>query len=159
MQDTRASQFSQRELDALAQARVIYVATMRSDRTQSKAAPMWFTLAPDGGILVQSGPNSWHTRRIRRGSPVLVWIGRPRLGFVGRAQITDDLMMVDRIIKDYPKKYWMAWLGLHRPTKSSFEQGERLAIKITPVFSLPQDFSSRPGTAVPNLASTSINFD
>jgi hypothetical protein len=120
---------------------------------------MWFTLAPDGRILVQSGPNSWHTRRIRRGSPVLVWIGRWRLAFVGTAEITDDPMVVERIIKDYPKKYWMARLGLHRPTKSSFDQGERLAIRITPVHSLPEDFSSRPGNPLPNLPGTPVNLD
>jgi hypothetical protein len=160
MPDTRPFQFLQREFAALAQARVICVATVRKDNTQSKAAPMWFTIAPDGKILIQSGPNSWQIRRIRRGSPVLVWIGRRgRLAFLGTAEITDDPMAVERIITDYPKKYWIAWLGMHRPTKTSFARGERLAIQITPVHSLPQDMSSRPGAPIPPLASAPVNFD
>jgi hypothetical protein len=159
MEESRLSQFSQRELDALTQARLIYVATVRKDSTQSRAAPIWFTITPDRRILIQSGPDTWQTRRIRRGSPVIVWIGGRRgPAFMARAELTGDPVVVEQIIKDYPKKYWMARLGLHRPTKSSFERGERLAIKITPIQALPQGFSSQPGAPAPNLAGTPVNL-
>jgi len=159
MEENRPSQFSQRELDALAQARVIYVATVRKDGTQSRAAPIWFTITPDQRILIQSGPNTWQVRRIRHGSPVIIWIGRRRgLAFIGRAELTTDPMVIEQIIKDYPKKYWMARLGLHRPTKSSFERGERLAIKIMPIEALPHGFSSQPGAPAPNLAGVPVNL-
>ena len=150
-------QFSQLELNALAKARVIYVATIRKDSTQSKAAPIWFTITSERGILTQSGPNSWQARRIRRGSPVIVWIGRRRgPAFIGKAEITDEPLFIDQIINDYPKKYLMARLGLHRPSKRSFERGERLAINITPLQALPQGFSSQPGAPAPNLAGAPV---
>jgi hypothetical protein len=153
MEDGRPPQFSHGELDALPQARVIYLATVRKDGTQSGAAPIWFTVTPERRILIQSGPNSWHARRIRRGSPVIVWIGRRHgLAFIGRAELGYDPMVVDQIIKDYPRKYLMAWLGLHRPTKLSFERGERLAIKIIPLRALPLGFRSQPGAPAPNIA-------
>jgi hypothetical protein len=158
MEDSRPIEFSQREFDALAQTRIIYVATVRKDGTQSKAAPVWFTIRPDRRILIQSGPHSWQTRRIRRGSPVLVWIGRRRgAAFIGKAELTDDQVVVEQIIKDYPKKYLMARLGLHRPTKLSFARGERVAIQITPIQVLPQGFSSQPGSPAPNLAGMPVN--
>ena len=159
MEDSRQSQFSQRGLDALVHARIISVATVPKDGTQSRAAPIWFTITSDRRIVIQSGPNTWQTRRIRRGSPVIVWIGKRRgLAFMGRAELTGDPMVVEQIIKDYPKKYLMARLGLHRPTKSSFERGERLAIKITPLEALPQGFSSQPGAPAPNLTGVPVNL-
>ncbi len=158
MEDGRPVPFSQHELDVLAQTRLIYVATVRKDGTQSKAGPVWFTISPDGRILIQSGPHSWQTKRIRRGSPVIVWIGRRRgPAFIGSAQLTDDQILVEQIIKDYSKKYLMAWLGLHRPTKSSFARGERVAIQIALIQALPQGFSSRPGALAPNLAGVPVN--
>ncbi len=133
--------------------RLLYVATVRKDGTQSRAVPVWFTIRPDRRILIQSGPDSWQTRRIRRGSPVTVWIGSRRgPAFSGMAELTDDPVVVEQIIKDYPKKYLMARLGLHRPTKSSFERRERVAIQITLIQALPQGFSSQPGAPAPNLA-------
>jgi len=65
-------------------------------------------------------------------------------------------MVIEQIVQQYPKKYLMARLGLHRPTRSSFERGERLAIEITPIRVLPQGFSSQPGVAAPNLAGVRI---
>jgi hypothetical protein len=143
----------------LAQARVIYIATVRKDSTQSRAAPIWFTITPDLRILIQSGPDTWQTRRIRRGSPVIVWIGGRRgPAFIGRAELTGDPVVVEQIVTDYPKKYWMARLGLHRPTKSSFERGRRLAVKITLIQALPQGFSSQPGAPAPNLAGAPVSL-
>src|SRR5690348_11499983 len=100
MEDSGLAPLSQSEFDTLAQARIIYIATVRKDGTQSRAAPLWFTIRPDRRILIQSRPHSWQTRRIRRRSPVLVWIGRRRgPAFIGRAELTDDRMVVEQIIR------------------------------------------------------------
>ena len=75
MEGAALCQTSQRDLDALANASVIYVATVRKDGNQSKAAPVWFTTTSDRLVLIQTGPTTWKAKRIRRGSPVIVWIG------------------------------------------------------------------------------------
>jgi hypothetical protein len=144
--------FPQRELDGLANVRMIYIATVRQDDSQSSATPVWFTLSSDRAILIQTGPNSWHARRIRRGSQVIFWVGKLRgPAFIGSAEITNDAAVIAKIVEDYPEKYLMARLGIHRPKKEQFEQGKRLAIKITPTHPLPADFRSRPGTPAPIL--------
>jgi hypothetical protein len=152
MEGSTLGQASRRDLGALANASVIYVATVRKDGNQSTAAPVWFTVRTDRDILIQTGPATWKAKRIRRGSPVIVWIGK-RTGpaFIGRAQITRDPAVVNQIVADYPKKYLMARLGLHRPTPQNFDQGERVAIEITPTRDLPDGFSSQPGTPAPSL--------
>jgi len=150
MAEQKTFQFLPGELDALTHARVIYVATVRRDATQSRASPMWFTITGTREVLVQSRPDGWQTKRIRRGSPVLFWIGTRRgRALVGRAEVTGDPAVLEQIIKDYPRKYWLARLGIHRPTKSSFERGDRLAIRIIPIDRLPQGFNSQPGVAAP----------
>jgi hypothetical protein len=158
MGDNWPSQFSPCELTPLLRARVIYLATVRKNGTQSSSVPLWFTVTTERRILIQSGPDSWHTRRVRRGSPVILWFGgRRSRAFLGKAELSNDPMVIEQIIRDYPKKYLMARLGLHRPTQSGFERGERLAIKITPVQALPLDFRSRPGALAPRLADVSPN--
>src|SRR6266700_2881972 len=61
---------SKRDIDALAKAELIYVATIRKDGNQSTAAPVWFTVTPDHLVLINTGPDTWKAKRIRRGSPV-----------------------------------------------------------------------------------------
>jgi len=159
MEDTKPYPFSHHEHDVLLQARVIYIATVREDGTQSHAAPIWFTLTPERRILIQSGPDSWHTRRVRRGSAVIMWFGKRRaLAFIGKAEVSTDPMVIDQIIKDYPRKYLIARLGWHRPTKSSFERGARVAIKITPIQALPHGFRSQPGVPAPKFADVPLNL-
>jgi hypothetical protein len=147
------------ELEALFRARLIYVVTIRKDNTQSTAAPLWFTTTSDRKILIQSGPQSWQTKRVRRGSPVIVWFGPWRgIAFIGRVQLTSDPIIIEQIIRDYSRKYLMARLGLHRPTRSSFERGERLAMKITLLQALPRDFSPKTGAPAPELAAEPVTF-
>ncbi|MBV8770774.1 MAG: pyridoxamine 5'-phosphate oxidase family protein [Deltaproteobacteria bacterium] len=153
MDENRSSQCSQRELDALLHARVIYLATVRKDGNQSKAARLWFTTTSDRTILIQSGHGAWHTQRIRRGSPVIVWIGSLRgFAFIGTAELSDDPRVIEQIVKDFRRKYLMARLGFHRPTTSSFERGDRLAIKVTLCRVLPDGFMSQPGAPAPSVA-------
>src|SRR5438034_263731 len=72
---------------ALRSAKQIYVATRRADGTPSKVVPVWFIL--DGeAVYFTTGPESHKARRIARGSPLLVWVGRPDgPHFVGRAEL------------------------------------------------------------------------
>jgi hypothetical protein len=145
------AQASQRDIDAFSKASLVYIATVRKDGNQSKAAPVWFTTTPDHVLVINTGPNSWKAKRIKRGSPAMVWIGsEDGPAFIGKAEITTDPAVLNRIITDYPQKYMMAKVGLFRPSQEKFDKGSVVAIKITPVRDLP-DFISKPGTPAPSL--------
>jgi general stress protein 26 len=143
--------FTDPELKAFDQATTVYVATVRKDGNQSTSAPVWFTMSANRAqLLIQAHKGSWKDKRIRRGSPVIVWIGSLNgPSFVGRAEITKDAAVVDEILTDYPKKYTMN--ALVGPSRESLESGDRIAIRITPVRHLPADFSSAPGTPAPAI--------
>jgi hypothetical protein len=70
------AQISQRDIDALSKASVLYIATVRKDGNQSTPAPVWFTVTSDHLVLIQTQPTTWKAKRIRRGSPVIVWMGK-----------------------------------------------------------------------------------
>lgn len=141
---------SHRDAEALSQASFIYIATVRKDGNQSTAAPVWFTTTPDGLILIQTKATTWKAKRIRRGSPVIVWIGnRSGPAFIGQAEITSDPAVVNSIVNDYPQRYFLARLGVHKPTKEMFASGSIVAIKITPFHDFPEGFTSAPGTPAP----------
>jgi hypothetical protein len=165
MDNVVLSQASHRDADALSQAGVIYVATVRKDGSQSKAAPVWFITPSDGLILIQTATTTWKAKRIRRGSPVIVWIGR-RGGpaFIGKAEITSDQAVITRdqavitrIVEDYPKKYLLARFGFHKPNQEMFTEGRIVAIKITPVRDLPDGIVSAPGTQAPELGDAGVS--
>jgi hypothetical protein len=146
------AQVSRRDAGPLSQASLIYIATVRKDGNQSKAAPVWFTTTPEGLIYIQTAKTTWKAKRIHRGSPVIVWIGkRDGPAFIGKAQITNDLRVSNQIVTDYPQKYLLARLGFHRPTREMFDSGQILAIIITPVRDLPTGYTSQPGTPAPKL--------
>jgi hypothetical protein len=144
--------FSAPELKALDQASLVYVATVRKDGNQSTPAPVWFTLSADRTqLFIQAHKGSWKDKRIRRGSPAIVWIGGLNgPSFVGKAEITKDAAVVDKILTDYPKKYGMMNSAVG-PSRQNFESGDRIAIRITPEKHLPAGFSSAPGTPAPTL--------
>jgi len=144
--------FSAPELKAFDQAETVYVATVRKDGNQSTAAPVWFTMSTERAqLFVQAHKGSWKDKRIRRGSPVVVWIGALNgPAFVGKAEITNDATVVDKILTDYPKKYGMM-NSVVGPSRGSFESGDRIAIRITPVKDLPAGFASAPGSPAPAL--------
>ncbi len=145
------SQATPRDIEAFSKASLIYIATVRKDGNQSKAAPVWFTTTPDHLLLINTSPTSWKAKRIRRGSPVMVWIGsEDGPAFIGKAEISSDPAVLNRIITDYPEKYMMARVGLFRPSQEKFDKGSVVAIKITPVRDLP-GFTSQPGTPAPSL--------
>jgi hypothetical protein len=147
-----SAQVSQRDLDAFSTAGVLYIATVRKDGNQSTAAPVWFTVSPNHLVLIQTQPTTWKAKRIRRGSFIIVWIGRKHgPAFIGKAEISSDPAVQRRIIEDYPKKYLMARFGFHRPTQEMFDKAGILSIVITPVRDLPEGFVSQPGTPAPSI--------
>jgi hypothetical protein len=146
------AQTSARDLAALRKASLIYIATVRKDGNQSKAAPVWFTISSDDRILIETGPQTWKARRIGRGSPAIVWIGAadgPAL--IGKAEIVSDSAVQKQIITDYPRKYLLARVGFARPTAEKFSSGKIVSIRITPLQDLPDSFQSDPGTPAPKL--------
>jgi hypothetical protein len=148
------AQVSQRDSDALSKASIIYIATVRKDGNQSTPAPVWFTVTPDHLVLIQTQPGTWKAKRIRRGSPVIVWIGKKHgPAFIGKAEITTDPAVPRQIVQDYPKRYLMVRFGIHKPTQEMFDKGEVIAIKITPLSDLPEGFASKPGTPAPSIDS------
>ena len=145
-------QVSERDLDALSNASVLYIATVRKDGNQSTPAPVWFTVASDRRLFIQTAPTTWKAKRIRRGSQMIVWIGKMQApAFISKAEITKDPTVSHQIVEDFPKRYLMARLGLHTPTQAMFDQGKILAIVITAVRDLPAGFKSQPGTPAPGL--------
>jgi general stress protein 26 len=147
------AEISPRDRQALAQAELVFVATIRKNGTQSKAAPVWFTTdAANQAILIETEHNTWKAKRIRRGSPVLIWIGAPRgPAFIGTAEIINNSALIDKLLKDYKEKYWQDRMFGWGPSRGVFTSGDELAIKITPVRDLPDGFISAPGTPPPPL--------
>ena len=142
---------SARDVAELAKSTYIYIATIRKDGSQSKAAPVWFITTSDNQILIETGPNSWKAKRIKRGSPVLVWIGaRTGPAFIGRAEIVQDKKLQDLVIEQYPKKYLLARVGFARPSRAKLDSGQIVVIRISPSHDLP-GFVSEPGTRAPIL--------
>ena len=147
------SEITKRDKQALDGKELIYIATVRKDGNQSKAAPVWFTnTADDNGILIQTGRDTWKAKRIRRGSPVLIWIGAANgPAFIGKAEITSDAAVQKKILDDFRKKYWQNRVMGVGPSRARFDSRERVAIAITPVRDLPDGFASAPGTPAPPL--------
>jgi hypothetical protein len=147
------AEISTRDRQALSAADLIFIATVRRNGMQSRAAPVWFTIGTDNNsILIQTDHNTWKAKRIRRGSPVLAWIGKPDgPAFIGKAEITNDPILQNRILADFRQKYLQDRLFGMGPSRAEFESGEQVAIKITPVRDLPDGFASQPGSPAPPI--------
>lgn len=147
------AEISQRDQQALSQADLVFIATVRKNGMQSKAAPVWFTTGVDNNsILIQTEHTTWKAKRIRRGSPVLVWIGKPGgPAFIGKAEIINDSALQDKILTDFRHKYWQSRLLGMGPSQAEFDSGEQVAIKITPLRDLQDGFTSAPGSPPPPL--------
>jgi general stress protein 26 len=143
---------SARDVTALAKATYIYIATVRKDGNQSRAVPVWFITTSDNQVLIQTNPTSWKAKRIKRGSPALIWIGeRDGPAFIGKAEIVQDKALQDQVFDEYPKKYWLARAGLFRPSRDKIDSGKIVVIRITPTRDLQDGFPSTPGTPAPTL--------
>ncbi|MGO9605061.1 MAG: hypothetical protein ACLQAT_17020 [Candidatus Binataceae bacterium] len=143
---------SPRDITALAGKSYIYIATVRKDGNQSTAARVWFITTSDNQILVDTNATSWKARRIRRGSPVIVWIGSSTgPAFIGKAEFVTDPAVQDQMIDQVPRKYFLARIGFFGPTRASFDSGKVVTIRISPQRDLPAGFESQPGTPAPVL--------
>ena len=127
-----AAGFSADVVDALRSSKEIYVATKRADGSQSKVVPVWFMF--DGeAIYFATGPKSYKARRIRHGSPLLVWVGSATgPHFVGKATLEKDPELAARMAPVYSKKYWIAWFGLFRPDPERVRSGKTVLVKVVP---------------------------
>ena len=143
---------SERDISALDDQSYIYIATVRKDGNQSKAARVWFVTAADNQILIDTNSTSWKAKRIRRGSPVIVWIGSSDgPAFIGKAEFVTDRAVQDQMIERIPQKYFLARMGFFGPKREKFDSGEIVTIRISPVRDLPEGFQSQPGTPAPTL--------
>jgi hypothetical protein len=143
---------SGRDIEALSTSSYIYIATVRKDGNQSRSAPVWFITNRRNEILIDTSPKSWKARRIKRGSPVIVWIGsRTGPAFIGKGDFIDDKAVQDEMIEQIPKKYFLARIGLFGPKRKKFESGQIVTIRISPERDLPEGYSSQVGTPAPPL--------
>jgi general stress protein 26 len=116
----------------LARGKEISVATQRSDGSRSSAVPVWFAVV-DNAIWFSTSPTSTKAKRIAAGSPMFVSVHGDKGPFIRtNAEIVKDAAMADRLGEIYAKKYWMAWLGLFRPSGQRVEEGQIVLIKLTP---------------------------
>jgi hypothetical protein len=146
---------SARDAGALAKFSYIYIATVRKDGNQSRAVPVWFITSGDNQVLIETSPTSWKAKRIRRGSPALIWIGSPTgPAFIGKAEIVEDKALEEEVIAGYPKKYLLARIGYARPTRAKLDAGQIVVIRISPARDLRDGFQSAPGTPAPVLDQT-----
>ena len=149
---TAVAATSPRDADALAKSTYIYIATVRKDGNQSRAVPVWFIPTGDNQVLIETSPTSWKAKRIRRGSPTLIWIGSPTgPAFIGKAEIVEDKALQEQVLAGYPRKYLLARIGYARPTRAKLDSGQIIVIRISPARDLPDGFQSAPGTPAPAL--------
>jgi len=145
---------SDRDLEAIGKANLIYIATVRKDGNQSRSAPVWFIMSKDNTVLIQTGATSWKAKRIRRGSPAMIWIGeKDGPAFMARAAIEGDKDSQQEILQGIPRKYMLARLGIVGPSQKKFDAGTLVVIRLTEVRDLPNGFASEPGTPAPALES------
>jgi hypothetical protein len=117
---------------ALRASKELYVATKRADGSQSKVVPVWFMYDGDA-IYFATAPESYKARRIRHGSPLLVWVGSATgPHFVGKATLERDPELAARMAPVYSQKYWIAWLGLFRPSPERVRSGKTVLVKVVP---------------------------
>jgi hypothetical protein len=151
---TAHAALSERDLKALGNATLIYIATVRKDGNQSTSAPVWFIMSKDNTILIQTGAMSWKAKRIRRGSPAMIWIGeKDGPAFIAKAAIESDKESQQEILQGIPRKYMLARLGIVGPSQKKFDAGTLVVIRLTQVRDLQDGFGSQPSTPAPPLES------
>ena len=111
----------------------IYVATDRKDGSRSTPAPVWFGVM-DGAVWFTTSPGSHKARRIKRGSPLYLSAnGKDGPYFKMKAEIVRDGDKAERLGEIYNQKYWIAWIGFFRPSRSRNESGKTILLKLTPM--------------------------
>jgi hypothetical protein len=117
------AEISKRDMQVLSKSQLIYIATVRMDGNQSKAAPVWFTLSADSNaILIQTGPKTG-SQGIRRCSPVLVWIGSAGgPAFIGKAEIYQRRHGAQEDPRRFPRQILAEPLAWHRAVACRIRQ-------------------------------------
>lgn len=129
--DAAASPIPPATLEALAESKLIYVATQRKSGERSTAAPIWF-IYENGAIWTTTSPDSWKAKRIARGSPLYIWVGSEDGPFVvGTAEKITDPKVIEHMGEVYSDKYWIAMLGLFRPRPERVAEGKTVAYRVT----------------------------
>src|SRR5262249_10557021 len=142
---------SARDTRALAKASYVYVATLRKAGSQRAQVPVCSIPTAGDQVLIDTNTDSWKARRIERGSPVLVWIGsRTGPAFIGRGELVADRAVQDEMIKQIPRKYWLAWLGPLRPTREKVDARENVTVPLSPLRDLPPGLFAPPAAPAPN---------
>jgi len=126
---SRAATFPPDVQAALRSQSEIYVATKRADGSRSKAVPVWFWW--DGKVVYfTTSPDSHKAKRIRKGSSVFVAVSKDGPFFEGKAEVINDLELVEKLGAEYSNKYWIARLGLIRPRPERVKSGKTVAVKV-----------------------------
>ncbi len=117
----------------LKDAKQIYVATERKNGTRSSVVPVWFGVINDA-IWFATLPDNHKAKRVKRGSPMYVSVAGKDGPFIKtKAEIVRDGAIADQLGELYAHKYWIAWLGMFRPSREKIESGKNLLIRLTPL--------------------------
>ena len=119
-------------MSKLNQSKQIYVATERKNGARSTAVPVWFGVI-DNAIWFATLPDNHKAKRVKRGSPMYISVeGKDGPFIKAKAEIVQDGAMAERLGKIYGRKYWIAWLGMFRPSREKIESGKNLLLRLTP---------------------------
>jgi hypothetical protein len=132
MGEQAAATFPPEFVAALDTVKEIYVATERKDGTRAKPVPVWFGYM-DNAVWFTTSPDSHKGKRVKRGSPM--WVSAQGEGgpyIKTKAEIIKDGAVADRLGAIYSKKYWIAWAGFFRPSRSRNESGKTVLLRLTP---------------------------
>jgi general stress protein 26 len=125
--------FSPEFMSKLNQSKQIYVATERKNGARSTAVPVWFGVI-DNAIWFATLPDNHKAKRVKRGSPMYISVeGKDGPFIKAKAEIVQDGAMAERLGEIYARKYWIAWLGMFRPSRKKIETGKNLLLRLTPL--------------------------
>ena len=116
---------------ALDTHKLVSIATQRANGEWGRATPVWFMYDGEAVYFI-TAPDSYKARRIRRGSPVQVWLDETAgPAFAGSAHVVTDVPTLERINAAYKRRYWLAWLTYWAvPLAGRVEAGKMVAVKV-----------------------------
>lgn len=128
-----AAALSKAVADELAEAKFVYVSSLRRDGHWSKPAEIWF-LFHDGAVYVASAPTSWRAKRIRAGrAKAKIAVERPDgPSFTAVGEIVDEPKLHPLLFATYAKKYPEGWPKFEESFRRGLKDGRRVLIRYTP---------------------------
>ena len=136
-------------LEALPESEFVYVSPLHGDGRESTChAEVWYGWLDDAVVLITS-KDSWKARSVAKGlDRARLWVGshgrwktplggreefRKAPSFVGRARVSKDAALLDRLISVYDEKY-PTEIGRWRDRfREGLASGERVLILYEPV--------------------------